>query len=194
MVQPIRESLQQDQRCSESATSAQIFYAKKPITVHCDASKFVLGAVLTQDDKTVSFASRSMTEAETRYAQIEKELLSVVFALVRFHQLVYGQHILVKNDHHPLEEIVKKKLCSTPPRLQHMLLRLQRYNFTLKYKSGKELILVDMLSRPCTSDTNSSTEEDVIKHLDTVVNNIPVSRNRVQDIKFARRGAQWCSG
>ena len=161
------------------------FDVKKPITVHCDASKFGLGAVLTQDDKRVSFASRSMTEAETRYAQIEKELLSVVFALERFHQFTYGQHILVENDHRPLEQIVKKKLCSAPPRLQCMLLRLQRYNFTLKYKPGKELIVADMLSRACTSDINSSTEEDVMKHVNTVVNNIPVAGNRVQDIKFA---------
>ena len=40
------------------------FDVKKPITVRCDASKFGLGAVLAQDDKPVSFASRSMTEAE----------------------------------------------------------------------------------------------------------------------------------
>ena len=65
-----------------------------------------------------------------------------------------------------------------------MLLRLQRYNFTLKYKPGKELIVADMLSRACTSDTNSSTEEDM-KHVDTVVNNILVAGNRIQDIKFA---------
>ena len=67
-----------------------------------------------------------------------------------------------------------------------MLLRLQRYNFTLKYKPEKELIVADMLSRAYTPDTNSSTEEDVMKHVDTVVNNIPVAGNRVQDIKFAR--------
>ena len=152
MVQPTSESLQQDQRCSESATVLKFFYVKKPITVHCDASKFGLGAVLTQDDKPVSFASRSMTVAETWYAQIEKELLSVVFALERFHQFTYRQHILVENDHHPLEQIVKKKLCSAPPSLQCMLLRLQRYNFTLKYKPGKELIVADMLSRACTSE------------------------------------------
>ena len=51
---------------------------KKPVIVSCDASKSWLGAVLLQDDKPIAFASRSMTDAEVRYAQIEKELLAVV--------------------------------------------------------------------------------------------------------------------
>ena len=45
----------------------------KEITIETDASKFGLGCCLMQDGKPISFASRSLSEAEVRYAQIEKE-------------------------------------------------------------------------------------------------------------------------
>jgi hypothetical protein len=88
-----------------------------------------------------------MTEAETRYAQIEKRLLSVLFALERFNAYTYGVKILVENDHKPLEIILKKSLHNAPLRLQRMLLRLQKYDFTYKHKPGKDLVVADTLSR-----------------------------------------------
>jgi hypothetical protein len=47
----------------------------KPAVIQCDASSMGLGAVLLQEDQPCAFASRALTDAETRYAQIEKELL-----------------------------------------------------------------------------------------------------------------------
>jgi hypothetical protein len=55
--------------------------------------------------------SMSDSDTETRYAQIEKELLSVIFGLERFHQYTYGRTVQVRSDHKPLESILKK-LCS----------------------------------------------------------------------------------
>ena len=55
------------------------FDVTKPVTVSCDASKSGLGAMLLQDEKPIAFASRSMTETETRYTNIEKELLAILF-------------------------------------------------------------------------------------------------------------------
>ena len=155
---------------------------KKLVTVSCDASKSGLGAVF-QDDKPIAFASRSMTDAEVRYAQIEKELLAVVFAMERFHQFTYGQSVTVESDYRPLEMIMKKNLSAAPPRLQRMLLRLQQCNFSLKYKPGKELVIADTLSRAYTSDSDSTMEEDVRQHVLTVVENIPVEASRLQSIK-----------
>ena len=43
--------------------------------------------------------------------------------------------------------IHKKSLASTPPRLQRMLLRLQHYDVSIKYRPGKEMVLADSLSR-----------------------------------------------
>jgi len=121
---------------------------KQDLTVQADASQNSLGAVLMQDGRVIEYASRAMTEIEQRYANIEKELLSIVFALERFHTYVYArQGLTVQTDHQPLIAISKKALASVPKRLQRMLLLLQKYSFDLVYVPGSKLILADTLSR-----------------------------------------------
>ena len=83
-----------------------------------------LGACLMQDGHPVAYASRSLTPTEVQYAQIEKELLAIVFAMEKFETYLYGRKVLVESDHKPLEAIFKKSLLSAPKRLQRMLLRL----------------------------------------------------------------------
>ena len=125
----------------------RFFHPTKPVTVRYDASQNGLGAVLIQEEQPIAYASRSLSAAETRYAQIEKELLSVLFALERFNVYTYGAKVLVENDHKPLEIILKKSLQEAPTRLQRMLLRLQKYDFVIKHKPGKDMIIADTLSR-----------------------------------------------
>ena len=108
------------------------FDIQKPVTISCDASPTGLAGVLLQEERPVAYASRSLTDAESRYAQIEKELLAVQFTLERFHQYIYGKKVTVESDHKPLEAIVKKALTSAPPRLQSILLRMQKYDYTLE--------------------------------------------------------------
>jgi hypothetical protein len=55
-----------------------------------------------------------------RYAQIEKEMLAVVFGLERFHQYTYGRSVNVDSDHKPLESRVKKSLLSAPRRREKL--------------------------------------------------------------------------
>ena len=125
------------------------FYdVNKAVTVQCHASQDGLGACLIQEGKPVAFASRSLSPAERNYAQIEKGLLSIVFACEKFHKYVYGhQAVTIENDHRPLECIWKKLLSKIPPRLQRLMLRLQLYDFKIKYVPGKYLYLADTLSR-----------------------------------------------
>ena len=65
----------------------------------------------------------------------------------RLHSYVYGRYITIETDHKPLITIVKKALTSAPKRLQRMLLRLQRYDFSLVYKPGTQIVIADTLSR-----------------------------------------------
>ena len=67
------------------------FGSSKISTRSVDASKDGLGAVLMQEGRPVAFASRALTETESRYVQIEKETLAVVFGCERFHAYLYGR-------------------------------------------------------------------------------------------------------
>lgn len=79
---------------------------KEELTLQCDASLTGLGASLLQCRQPISFASRALTDAETRSAQIEKEMLAIVFSLERFHQYTYGRSVNVDSDHKPLATII----------------------------------------------------------------------------------------
>ena len=118
------------------------------VTLQFDASKSGLGAALLQNGQPLAYASRAFTAAEKRFAQIEKELLAIVFACEIFDTYIYDRDVVtVETDHKPLEGIVRKALNSAPERLQRMLLRLQRYNLEIRYKKGTEMFLADTLSR-----------------------------------------------
>jgi len=122
------------------------FDPSKPVTLSVDASKSGLGAACLQDGYPVAHASQAVTEAETQYAQIEKELLFATFAGRKFHDFIYGQQTNIETDHKPLTAIVNKPLHLAPARLQCMLLQLQKYDLRFIYKKGTELYVADTLS------------------------------------------------
>ena len=59
---------------------------KKPLTLQVDTSGRGLGCALIQENGPVAYASKSLTGAETRYSNIERELLGIVYSLERFHE------------------------------------------------------------------------------------------------------------
>ncbi|XP_038151255.1 uncharacterized protein K02A2.6-like [Cyprinodon tularosa] len=154
-----QEAFDRLKACLSSPPVLAYYNVEEPVTLTCDASSHGLGAACLQHGRPIAFASRSLTDTETRYAQIEKELLAVVFACTKFRDYVYGKPIIVETDHQPLVTIVKKPIHVAPARLQRMLLRLQSYNFSLVYKKGKHMYLADTLSRaPCTKTPQSQSE------------------------------------
>ena len=128
-------------------TTLSYFNPGKNTTIQVDASSKGLGAVLLQEGRPIAFASKSLTEAEQRYANIEREMLAVVFGCKRFHTYVYASKFTIESDHKPLEMISAKNITCAPPRLQRMLLEVQGYDFNIKYRPGKEIMLADGLSR-----------------------------------------------
>ena len=117
-----------------SAPVFKYFDLTKCITLQCDASDKRLGAVLLQDNHSTAYANCMLTDPETRYAQIEKELLTVIYGLEKFHTYTHGKQVTVESDHKPLEVIVKKPLHRVPKNLQRMLLRVQAYSINLCYR------------------------------------------------------------
>ena len=95
----------------------------------------------------MEFASKLLTETESRYSNIEREMLAVLFGLEKFHYYAYGRPVVVESDHKPLEAIFKKHPSSAPPRIARMMLRIQKYNAQIKYVPGKDIPVADALSR-----------------------------------------------
>ena len=146
--------------------------------IQVDASSRGLGAVLIQHGKPIAFASKSLSDCEQRYTNIEREMLAVVFGCERFHMYVYGKSFVLESDHKPLEMINLKNLAAAPQRLQRMFLRVQPYDFVLGYKPGKQMMLADAMSRQPSSE---STQID----LDIQVSFVQFSTQKLQSIREA---------
>lgn len=90
-------------------------------------------------EQVVSYASRSLTDVERRYSQTEKEALALVWACERFHMYLSGITFDLITDHKPLEVIYSRK-SNPSARIERRVLRLQSYDFTVKYKPGALLM------------------------------------------------------
>ena len=159
----------------------------KEVTLQCDASQSGLGAALLQEDHPVAFASRALTTSERNYAQIEKELLTIVHACERFDQYLYSREVTVETDHKPLEVILKKPLITAPKRLQRMMMRLQNYQLKVDYKKGQEMNIADTLSRAYLPLPNhiSQNELEFIRSVEEVdmTKHLAVTRERLAEFQ-----------
>ena len=150
--------------CLTSEATMKYFDPKRTTEVIVDASPYGLGAILTQRDKdntshVIAYASRALTDVESRYSQTEREALAVVYACEHFHLYLYGHPFIVISDHKPLEGIYNNPGSRTSARIERWNLRLQSYDFTLRYKPGKSNP-ADFLSRhPVHSADTQSTHE-----------------------------------
>ena len=165
----------------------KFFDPAKPVKLQVDASKSGLGACLLQDGHPVAYVSRSLSSAEVNYAQIEKELVAVVFGCEKFHCYVYGNPIDVDSDHKPLVSISTKPLAQASPRLQRLLLRLQRYDVTINYLPGKYMYVADTLSRAFLPEgpIHDEMNDDVTKMIHSLVENLPMTGEKLLEMKSA---------
>ena len=134
-----------------SDTTLRYFDPSLPMTIQVDASQVGLGAALLQNKKPIAFASKALTKTEFHYANIEREMLAVIFGAERFRTYIYGRSFIIESDHKPLESISQKNLADMPAQLQHMLLCLQGYDYIIHYHSSKDMALPDPLSLQSTS-------------------------------------------
>lgn len=140
------------------------YYDPSDVThVIADASPVGLGAVLIQCNhgkpRIIAYANKTLTDVEKRYCQTEKEALAIVWAVQRFHIYLFGKHFYLLTDHKPLQAIFGPR-SKPSARIERWVLRLQSYNYSVSYITGKNNI-ADCLSRLCKSENHPIFDDQV---------------------------------
>ena len=155
----------------------------KTFIVATDASNFGLGAVIFQTDLEdhkyskdmdiqtllnakkfyINFASRSLSAGERNYSATKRELAGIVFALKRFHNLLWGTKFILFTDHRALTFIHSQR--HTNPMINSWLDTILNYNFDVFHCPGIHNILPDALSRmfPSNAKGEDALASDILQ-------------------------------
>ena len=180
---PQEEALNQVKKSLITSPLLSFFDINKPTRLCTDASMQGLGFILQQKTAEkwtlIQAGSRFLSDAETRYAVIELEMLVVSWAIMKCRLFLAGlQHFDVLTDHNPLISILNTRRLDEieNPRLQRLKSRLMGFNFTTQWTKGSDNHAPDALSRHPTTDPN---REDTIAEHDAQLNpEVPISEIR----------------
>ena len=122
----------------------------EPFVLHTDASGVAVGATLGQLDQDgvespLAFASHKLSGPQCAWATIEREAYAIIWALDKFHDIVYGSKITVVCDHNPLQYI--RDCAPKSAKLLRWSLALQEFNLDIKYNRASDNVVADYLSR-----------------------------------------------
>jgi len=163
-----QKSFEQFKKILTSKLLLTHYNPKYEIIVAADASNEGVGACILHrfpdhSVKAVSHAARSLTPVERNYSQIEKEALAIMFAVTKFHRMIFGRHFTLQTDHKPLLQIFGSKKgisVHSANRLQRWALQLLSYDFQIEYIKTAEFGHADVLSRLI--DQQNCPEEDFV--------------------------------
>src|SRR3954469_21592188 len=120
-----------------------------PFEIMCDASDFVVGAVLGQRVNkklnVIHYASKTLDSAQKNYATIEKQFLAVVFSCDKFRQYIVDSKVIIHTNHDAIKYLMEKK--DAKPRLIRWVLLLQEFDLQIVDRKGKDNLVADNLSR-----------------------------------------------
>jgi transposase InsO family protein len=155
------------------------FDSSLKLTLACDASEYGLGAVISHkmpdgSEKPIGYASRTLSPSERNYSQLEKEGLSCIFGIKKFHDYLFGRSFELVTDHKPLLGLLKEGRAVSPQasaRIKRWSLFLSSYEYTLSFRKTGAHANADALSRlPLPEEPAKTTVEPELvllaEHLD----------------------------
>ena len=178
--QTLKENLSNDKTMS-------YFNPSHTTYVLVDAAPNGLGAILCQKDQnmkdyTIAYASRALTDVESRYSQTEREALAVVWACEHYHLYLFGSKFTVISDHKALETIFNSTSSRPSARIERWCLRLQSYDFTLIFKPGADNP-ADYLSRhPLPFDKSQSISDVAEDYVNFLIDHSVPKALTIQEI------------
>ena len=149
-----------DESCQEAFEEIKFILVEAPIMakpdcnrefeIMCDASDFVMGAVLGQKDekvfKAIYYGSKTFNEAQENYSTTEKEMLAIIFVCDKYRPYILGSHVIIIHiDHAGIKYLMAKK--EAKPRLIKWVLLLQEFDLEIKDKKGCDNVIANHLSR-----------------------------------------------
>lgn len=126
----------------------------KTFELTTDASSYAIGAILSQENRPITFISRSLNKTEENYAANEREMLAIIWSLNQLRNYLYGRaKVIIYTDHQPLTYALSNK--NNNAKMKRWKEILEEYNYELHYKPGKGHVVADVLSRPpCNRDAD----------------------------------------
>ena len=160
-----------DDSCRDAFEEIKIRLVQAPIMaapdwdqefeVMCDANDFamraIVGKIKEKIFRAIYYASRTFSEAQENYSIIEKEMLAIVFACVKFRLYILGSHVIVHTDHAAIKYLMSKR--EAKPRLIRWVLLLQEFDLEIKDKKGCDNVVADHLSRVEQNETEKEEAE-----------------------------------
>ena len=164
----------------ELATSPQYWHTSNQIiqSLSFKASSKGLNAVLIQDDHPIAYASRSLSNTQQNYAQIEICCGIWLYKISWIH--LWGNQVTVNSNisSHPQKTLVPSILACSYRKWYWQFKCI--YSLSVIYRPGKELVPADTLSRAFLQDDDKLLEE---KFEVNTLSIIPISDKQTSRVK-----------
>ncbi|UYV82347.1 K02A2.6-like [Cordylochernes scorpioides] len=162
---------------------------KLPLTLTCDASAYGISGVLCHivegEEKPITFVSRTLSSAEAKYSQTEKEALAIVFATSKLRQYLFGRKFVLKSDHKALTTVFGNKRLPPPliaNRLHRWALELSNFDFDIRYTNKDTMLCADAFSRLPLEEINSREDNiDLVTHDISFLNVTPLDHLIIEE-------------